>query len=179
MRPFQLSVRTPGDAAPALVALVHGPDHRLAYVNDAYVTAFGTRPTGAPAREAVPELDALGLLPLLDQVLRSGKPRTVKSRKAPDGRSYTFTCTPVAQGDGGGVLVFATDVTDHAEAAERQSQRRENGNRGTLQRSLLPRNWNSPTTCASRPPTSRAAQRPPSAATGTTRSPWAAAAPPS
>ncbi|MEU0075856.1 SpoIIE family protein phosphatase [Streptomyces sp. NPDC006332] len=147
----ELPVREVLDRVPALVALVHGPDHRLGYVNDAYVAAFGTRPTGAPAREAVPELAELGLLPLLDQVLRSGRPRTVKSRKAPDGRSYTFTCTPVAQGDGkdggdGGVLVFATDVTDHAEAAERlrASEREQRETAVTLQRSLLPQELEQP-----------------------------------
>ncbi|WP_409471114.1 ATP-binding SpoIIE family protein phosphatase [Streptomyces sp. HC307] len=143
-----LPVREVLDRVPALVALVHGPDHRLAYVNDAYATAFGVRPPGAPAREALPELHELGLLPLLDQVLRSGKPRTVKSRKAPDGRSYTFTCTPVAEGDGSdpGVLVFATDVTDHAEAAERlrASERRQRETAVTLQRSLLPQELEQP-----------------------------------
>ncbi|MGW3728066.1 ATP-binding SpoIIE family protein phosphatase [Streptomyces sp. F001] len=144
----ELPVREVLDRVPGLVALVHGPDHRLAYVNDAYATAFGVRPPGAPAREALPELHELGLLPLLDQVLRSGKPRTVKSRKAPDGRSYTFTCTPVAEGDGSdpGVLVFATDVTDHAEAAERlrASERRQRETAVTLQRSLLPQELEQP-----------------------------------
>ena len=141
----ELPVREVLDRVPALVALVHGPDHRLAYVNDAYVAAFGVRPVGDPAREALPELDELGLFPLLDQVLRSGKPRTVKSRKAPDGRSYTFTCTPVTEGDGG-VLVFATDVTDHAEAAERlrTSERRQRETAVTLQRSLLPQELEQP-----------------------------------
>lgn len=136
----ELPVREVLDRVPALVALVHGPDHRLAYVNDAYVTAFGPRSPGASASEALPELHETGLLPLLDQVLRSGKPRTVKSRKAPDGRSYTFTCTPVTEGDTAGVLVFATDVTDHAEAAERlrASERRQRETAVTLQRSLLP-----------------------------------------
>ncbi|MCT9084561.1 ATP-binding SpoIIE family protein phosphatase [Streptomyces fulvoviolaceus] len=145
----ELPVREVLDRVPALVALVHGPDHRLAYVNDAYVAAFGLRPPGEPAREALPELDEIGLLPLLDQVLRSGKPRTVKSRKAPGGRSYTFTCTPVTEGDGGGgggVLVFATDVTDHAEAAERlrASERRQRETAVTLQRSLLPQELEEP-----------------------------------
>ncbi|MER7721866.1 SpoIIE family protein phosphatase [Streptomyces flaveolus] len=137
------------DRVPALVALVHGPDHRIAYVNDAYATAFGARPLGRGAREALPELDALGLFPLLDQVQRSGRPRTLKSRKAPDGRSYTFTCTPVTEGDGGGdrgVLVFATDVTDHAEAAARlrASERRQRETAVTLQRSLLPQELEEP-----------------------------------
>ncbi|MDC0773123.1 ATP-binding SpoIIE family protein phosphatase [Streptomyces sp. HD] len=141
----ELPAREVLDRVPSLVALVHGSDHRLAYVNDAYVTAFGVRPPGEPAREALPELAELGLLPLLDQVLRSGKPRTLKSRKAPDGRSYTFTCTPVTEGDGG-VLVFATDVTDHAEAAERlrASERRQRETAVTLQRSLLPQELEEP-----------------------------------
>ncbi|MET4663100.1 anti-sigma regulatory factor (Ser/Thr protein kinase)/PAS domain-containing protein [Streptomyces sp. PvP037] len=142
----ELAVREVLDRVPCLVALVHGPDHRIAYVNDAYTAAFGPRPLGAPARGALPELEALGLLPLLDQVLRSGKPRTVKSRKAPDGRSYTFTCTPVTEGRGRGVLVFATDVTDHAEAAERlrASERRQRETAVTLQRSLLPQELEEP-----------------------------------
>ncbi|MEU8752167.1 ATP-binding SpoIIE family protein phosphatase [Streptomyces chartreusis] len=148
----ELPVREVLDRVPALVALVHGTDHRLAYVNDAYTTAFGVRPSGEPARDALPELAELGLLPLLDQVLRSGKPRTLKSRKAPDGRSYTFTCTPVTEGDGSaatavsGVLVFATDVTDHAEAAERlrASERRQRETAVTLQRSLLPQELEEP-----------------------------------
>ncbi|AOR33472.1 PAS sensor protein [Streptomyces fodineus] len=147
----ELPARDVLDRVPALVALVHGPDHRIAYVNDAYVAAFGVRTMGTPAREALPELVELGLLPLLDQVLRSGKPRTLKSRKAVDGRSYTFTCTPVAQhgdrdGGDGSVLVFATDVTDHAEAAERlrASERRQRETAVTLQRSLLPQELEQP-----------------------------------
>ncbi|MFI8856489.1 ATP-binding SpoIIE family protein phosphatase [Streptomyces prasinus] len=141
-----LRVREVLDHVPSLVALLHGPDHRIAYVNGAYTAAFGARPVGVPARGALPELEELGLLTLLDQVLRSGKPRTVKSRKAPDGRSYTFTCTPVTQGDGNGVLVFATDVTDHAEAAERlrASERRQRETAVTLQRSLLPQELEEP-----------------------------------
>ncbi|WP_225826823.1 ATP-binding SpoIIE family protein phosphatase [Streptomyces naphthomycinicus] len=144
----ELPARDVLDRVPALVALVHGPDHRIAYVNDAYTAAFGARAAGPAAREALPELAELGLLPLLDQVLRSGKPRTLKSRKAVDGRSYTFTCTPVAEGGDrdAGVLVFATDVTDHAEAAERlrASERRQRETAVTLQRSLLPQELEQP-----------------------------------
>ncbi|MCI3245967.1 MULTISPECIES: ATP-binding SpoIIE family protein phosphatase [Streptomyces] len=142
----ELPVRAVLDRVPALVALVHGPDHRVGYVNDAYVAAFGVRPLGEPVREALPELDELGLLPLLDQVLRSGRPRTLKSRRAPDSRYYTFTCTPVTEGDDAGVLVFATDVTDHAEAAERlrASERRQRETAVTLQRSLLPQELEEP-----------------------------------
>ncbi|GAA0622207.1 ATP-binding SpoIIE family protein phosphatase [Streptomyces crystallinus] len=146
----ELSVRQLLGRLPALAALVYGPEHRVAYVNDAYATTFGPRPVGAPAAKVLPELDELGLLPLMDQVLRSGKPRTVKSRKAQGGGSYTVTCTPVelpARGAaGGGVLVFAADVTDHAEAAERlrASERRHRETAVTLQRSLLPQELEQP-----------------------------------
>ncbi|WEH34313.1 serine/threonine-protein phosphatase [Streptomyces sp. AM 4-1-1] len=158
-----LSVRDVLGRLPALVALVHGPDHRIAYVNDAYTAAFGHRPVGAPAAEAMPELAELSLLPLMDQVLRSRTPRTVKSRKVRGGGSYTVTCTPVttpaapgapapaqdgARTDGPrrGVLVYATDVTDHAEAAERlrTSERRHRETAVTLQRSLLPQELEQP-----------------------------------
>ena len=40
----ELAVREVLDRVPCLVALVHGPDHRIAYVNDAYTAAFGPRP---------------------------------------------------------------------------------------------------------------------------------------
>jgi len=199
-----LSARDLLGRLPALVALVHGPDHRIEYVNDAYVAAFGPRPVGVPAAEAMPELAELSLLPLMDQVLRSGTPRTVKSRKVRGGNSYTVTCTPVtctpehrdgdpatadgtdgnpdghsrnadADGDAGqntgrsagrnwnrkkdrdrnrdrsgggrrGVLVYAADVTDHAEAAERlrASERRHREMAVTLQRSLLPQELEQP-----------------------------------
>ncbi|MFJ7414565.1 SpoIIE family protein phosphatase [Streptomyces sp. NPDC098077] len=171
---------------PAPVALLHGPDHRVAYVNDAYEAAFGPRPCGVPAAEAMPELTQLSVVPLLDQVLRSGTARTVKSRRTAEGGSYTVTCTPVAawgntaderdgadQGatadrrdgkgadrgadkggdgrtdarrEGGGVLVYAADVTDHAEAAERlrTSERRHRETAVTLQRSLLPQELEQP-----------------------------------
>ncbi|WP_333734590.1 ATP-binding SpoIIE family protein phosphatase [Streptomyces sp. IBSBF 3010] len=145
-----LSARDILGRLPALVALVHGPHHHIAYVNDAYAAAFGPRPCGAPAAEVMPELAEIGLLPLMDQVLRSGTPRTVKSRKAADGRSYTVTCTPVRpdqeKGRDSGVLVYAADVTDHAEAAERlrASEGRHRETAVTLQRSLLPQELEQP-----------------------------------
>ncbi|MGW6580623.1 ATP-binding SpoIIE family protein phosphatase [Streptomyces globisporus] len=139
-----LSAREILGRLPAPVALLHGPDHRVAYVNDAYEAAFGPRPSGVPAAEAMPELDRLSVLPLLDQVLRSGTPRTVKSRRNTEGGSYTVTCTPIAGEDG--VLVYAADVTDHAEAAERlrTSERRHRETAVTLQRSLLPQELEQP-----------------------------------
>jgi serine phosphatase RsbU (regulator of sigma subunit)/anti-sigma regulatory factor (Ser/Thr protein kinase) len=134
---------------PVLAAVLHGTDHRLAYVNQAYTDVFGSRPLGAPAHSSLPELAELGLLPLMDQVLRSGRPRTVKSRRVERATRtgyYTFTCTPLTAGEETGVLLFAADVTDQAEAAERlrASERRQREAAVTLQRSLLPQELEQP-----------------------------------
>ncbi|MDX3540654.1 serine/threonine-protein phosphatase [Streptomyces sp. MB09-01] len=167
--PDELSVREVLGRLPALVALVHGPEHRVAYVNDAYTAGFGARTPGAPAHETLPELGELGLLPLLDQVQRSGKSRTAKNRTAPGGaHSYTVTCTPVefpkakakaksdthteagagsaAEAHHTGILIHLADVTDHAEAVERlrASERRQREAAVTLQRSLLPQELEQP-----------------------------------
>ncbi|MFH8593481.1 SpoIIE family protein phosphatase [Streptomyces rimosus] len=163
-----LSVHDILGKVPALVAVVYGPEHRIAYVNGAYATVFGPRPPGATAREALPELDALGLLPLMDQVLRSGRPRTVKARRVPGGAGadqsrdgyYTFTCTPIEVAASGpapdpevacvaphkGVLVFGADVTDQVESTERlrAAEARQRAAAVTLQRSLLPQELEQP-----------------------------------
>ena len=146
----ELSVHDLLGQVPALAAVVHGPEHRIAYVNDAYAAVFGPRTPGDTARDALPELDELGLLPLMDQVLRSGKPRTVKSRRVSgaSGRDvyFTFTCTPVSAPAGEGVLIFGADVTDQVESAERlrTSERRQREAAVTLQRSLLPQELEQP-----------------------------------
>ncbi len=142
---------------PAPVAVVRGPDHRVAYVNDAYAALFGPRSPGTPTRESLTELVDLGLLPLMDQVRRSGTPRTLKSRRVPgqtrDARDsfFTFTCTPVRldaadEGSPRGVLVFASDVTDQVVSAERlrESERHQRRAAVTLQRSLLPQELEQP-----------------------------------
>ncbi|WP_420855779.1 ATP-binding SpoIIE family protein phosphatase [Streptomyces oceani] len=134
---------------PALAAVVCGAEHRIAYVNDAWAQVFGPRSVGAPARTALPEVEELGLLPLMDQVLRSGRPRSVKSRRI-EGRNrtsyYTFTCTPITSAEYDGVLIFGTDVTDQVESAERlrSSERRQRQAAVTLQRSLLPQELEQP-----------------------------------
>ncbi|MDH6136323.1 serine phosphatase RsbU (regulator of sigma subunit) [Kitasatospora sp. MAA4] len=134
---------------PAPVAVTYGSRHRLGYANHAYRELFGTRTPGLPADEAMPELAELGLLPLLDQVLRSGRARSVKARciqdAAPGGRARHFnvSCVPLhanepaqvpalTTGSGGsaavregrapapvGVLISAAEVTDQVQAAVR------------------------------------------------------------
>ncbi|WP_431958752.1 ATP-binding SpoIIE family protein phosphatase [Actinacidiphila sp. bgisy160] len=147
-----LPVREVLGRLPALIAVTHGATHHLGYVNEAWAEVFGPRAPGEPARESLPELAELGLLPLMDQVFRSGKPRTVKARKVATATRqgyFTLTCSPVPVKDGGatgGVLVFATDVTDQVQSAERlrESERRLHATAVTLQRSLLPQELEQP-----------------------------------
>ncbi|MEZ0095888.1 SpoIIE family protein phosphatase [Streptacidiphilus sp. EB129] len=104
---------------PALVAVSYGPGHRLGYLNRAYTDVFGPRPTGVPAHQVMPELEELGLLPLMDQAFRTGRPRTVKARKVthPSGTSserpryYTFVCAPVRDSEDLGQQITALAAT--------------------------------------------------------------------
>ncbi len=166
--------------APALTALLHGPDHRLLHVNEAYRTAFGAPPdeaTGTPAQEALPELAALGLLPLLDQVHRSGRParssparpRTAAATPSPARpspyrpRPRTDPRTP--RSSSSPPTSPTTPKPPNASAPANGASAR------PPSRSSAPcsrRNSNSPTTCASPPPTSPEAPKRRSAATGTT-----------
>jgi anti-sigma regulatory factor (Ser/Thr protein kinase) len=116
---------------PALIAIGYGPGHRLGYLSRAYTEVFGPRPTGVPAHQVMPELEELGLLPLMDQVYRTGRPRTVKARKvhhqsaAPgsgaitgsgslvgEPRYFTFVCAPIRESeDLGRQLIELTQLT--------------------------------------------------------------------
>ncbi len=144
---------------PAPVAVTHGPRHQLGYANRAYHELFGERPVGLPAADALPELAAMGVMPLMDQVIRSGRPRSVKARRihGPSGhRYYNVSCVPLGaeeRGTGGaadaapaGVLIFAAEVTDQVLAATRlrEAERRQREAAVTLQRSLLPQKLEQP-----------------------------------
>ena len=109
---------------PALVAVSYGPGHRIGYLNRAYTDVFGHRPTGVPAHQVMPELEELGLLPLMDQAFRTGRPRTVKARKvthssiasspgaaAERPRYYTFVCAPVRESEDLGQQITALAAT--------------------------------------------------------------------
>lgn len=85
---------------PAPVAVTYGPLHQLGYANRAYRELFGDRPTGLPACEALPELGTMGVLPLMDQVIRGGSPRSVKARcilGLTGNRYYNVSCVPLSR----------------------------------------------------------------------------------
>ena len=56
----ELPVHAVLDRVPALVALVHGPEHRVSYVNDAYTAAFGVRPVDEDDRDVAERAVAQG-----------------------------------------------------------------------------------------------------------------------
>src|SRR4051794_4974348 len=60
------------DSALVGIAATSGPDHRLRYTNRACQEIIGERTIGLPAREAFGDLDQLGYVSRLDQVLETG-----------------------------------------------------------------------------------------------------------
>ncbi|MFN7147489.1 MAG: PAS domain-containing protein, partial [Myxococcota bacterium] len=121
------------ESAPAMMALVRGPDHVFDLVNDEYVRSTGrSSPAellGRAVAEAIPEAREQGFVELLDAVYRTGIPvsRREAAIRLPSGtRSFTFRYQRFHDGDAGGVLVHAIDVTEsvaaraRAEESERQ-----------------------------------------------------------
>ncbi|MFJ3788135.1 PP2C family protein-serine/threonine phosphatase [Kitasatospora sp. NPDC090091] len=149
---------------PAPVAVTYGPLHQLGYANRAYRELFGDRQAGLPACDALPELGTMGVLPLMDQVIRGGRPRSVKARcilGLTGNRYYNVSCVPLSRHDQraepddtgdhkdtppAGVLIFAAEVTDQVLAATRlrEAERRQREAAVTLQRSLLPQKLDQP-----------------------------------
>ncbi len=59
---------------PALIAVLHGPEHRYILANNSYRQIVGRdrQLTGKPVREALPELEGQGVFELLDSVYKTG-----------------------------------------------------------------------------------------------------------
>jgi len=109
-------------SAPAAIAVFRGPNHVIEIANDHYLRLAGRRDiTGKPLREALPELDRLGIVALADQVYRTGQPFVGTEFKlvldpdatgAPIERFFNFVCQPVRD-DGriSGLFVHGVEVT--------------------------------------------------------------------
>jgi PAS domain S-box-containing protein len=70
----ELRQRAMLDQMPGFAAVLTGPDHVFAYVNDAYREIGGEREyIGRPVRDVFPELESQGFFALLDQVFTSGE----------------------------------------------------------------------------------------------------------
>ncbi|MEV4177777.1 SpoIIE family protein phosphatase [Nonomuraea sp. NPDC049709] len=66
------------DSAPVGVAATSGPDHQLVYINNAFQKIAGERELGLPVREAFGDLRQQDYFELLDQVLETGRPVSLK-----------------------------------------------------------------------------------------------------
>ncbi|HEY9428533.1 MAG TPA: PAS domain-containing sensor histidine kinase [Gemmatimonadaceae bacterium] len=114
--------------APALMAVLRGPDHVFTLVNDAYYTTVGKRELiGKPVLEALPEVRGQGFVELLDHVLHTGKPYVghevpVKLARwpgsPPEERFITFIYHPLTDPDGtvSAILAHGMDVTEGVRA---------------------------------------------------------------
>ena len=118
--------------APGHMAVLRGPDHIYALVNDAYRRIVGERDLiGKPVREALPELAGQGFFGLLDQVYATGEhfvghQMPAKVRRKPDGPAeeifVDFVFQPIIDEDGqvSGIFIEGSDVTVLERAAEYQ-----------------------------------------------------------
>ncbi|HET9985657.1 MAG TPA: ATP-binding protein [Longimicrobiales bacterium] len=114
--------------APALLAVLRGPDHVFDFMNPKYEQLIrGRDVVGKPVREALPELVDQGLVDLLDRVYETGKPyhgREVRVRlrpargAPPEDRYLNFVYQPLCELDESisGIIVHGVDVTDQVRA---------------------------------------------------------------
>ena len=119
--------------APGHMAVLRGPDHVYALVNDAYRRIVGERDLiGKPVREALPELAGPGLLRAARSGLCDGpNPSSVTRCRPKCGGSQTvpaeeifvdFVYQPIIGADGqvSGIFIEGSDVTVLERAAEYQ-----------------------------------------------------------
>ena len=119
--------------APAMIAVLRGPEHVFAMANPRYERGSG-RAAGAligrPVRAAFPELAGQGLYELPDAAYRTGTPYAgtetpVRLDRAGDGALediyVTFTCQPLRDAAGAveGTVVIAVEVTAYVRARQR------------------------------------------------------------
>ncbi len=112
---------------PAAIGLTTGSSHRWAYVNEHYIRATGRANAsdfiGKTVRDSLPEIEGQGFFDLLDEVYRTGQPRSGREMKAVLNRSGTgqpgesywdFVYQPLRDAEGmvEGILVHSIEVTD-------------------------------------------------------------------
>jgi PAS domain S-box-containing protein len=115
--------------APAAIAILRGPEFRYELSNPLnQELSQGRALVGKTAREALPELEAQGLLRLAERVYRTGEPYLAKefpvAVSTPSGEKTVFmngVYHPLRGPDGSieGVMVFAYEVTDQVLARKK------------------------------------------------------------
>jgi PAS domain S-box-containing protein len=120
-------LRTVFQQAPALIAVLRGPDHVFEMANASYVSLMAGRElVGKPLREAIPEVVEQGFVEMLDGVYATGEAQVGNETPAllDRGRgemeegyyNFVFQALPDADGTVGGILIHAVDVTDQVHA---------------------------------------------------------------
>lgn len=119
---------------PALIAVMHGDNHRYDFVNKVYQQTFGVDDgiIGRPIAEILPGLAEQGLLDLLDKVYRTGKSYHGKEQRIfipanghPERELYlnmSFQPIPGVNGSIEGVFIHAVDVTPLVKARQKSDE---------------------------------------------------------
>ncbi len=118
--------------APALIASLRGPDHRVELANDSFRRTFGGRAlVGKPYRDAVPDLTGQPFFDRLDAVYRTGETyfgtdepmaldRTNSGQLEQIYASYIYQATRNAAGQVDGILIYASEVTEQVLARQQR-----------------------------------------------------------
>jgi PAS domain S-box-containing protein len=122
------------EQAPAVIALLDGPDHRFVLANEMYYQLVGRRDlVGRTVAEALPEVVEQGFIGLLDNVRRTGVPYRgvetwIKFQPIAGGpiedACLNFVYQPVRGigGDVESIFVHAVDITEMVRAREQARQ---------------------------------------------------------
>jgi signal transduction histidine kinase/PAS domain-containing protein len=118
--------------APAIIAVLRGPEHRYELANPRYMQIIGQERSiiGKSIRDALPELTGQGIFELLDRVYQTGEAFTgseilTKLDKTGNGELeevyFNFVYQPAYdnQRNIGGILVHAVDVTEQVKARQK------------------------------------------------------------
>jgi PAS domain S-box-containing protein len=117
------------EQAPTFMALLDGPEHRIARVNPGFKRLIDERDVlGRTVAEALPDAAAQGYVDLLDQVYRTGRAHVAESalytvQAGPDApiheRYVDFVYQPIrnAAGEVSSIFVEGADVTERARSA--------------------------------------------------------------
>ena len=120
------------EEAPMFMALLHGPQHEVEFVNPGYRRLIGHRDiVGRRVADELGDAVAQGYVAMCDEVYRSGVPITANGARyavqvLPGGpvvdRYIDFVLQPVRGSNGAieGVLVLGSDVTDRVQAEIRR-----------------------------------------------------------
>ncbi|GAC1370896.1 MAG: hypothetical protein NVSMB39_4230 [Candidatus Saccharimonadales bacterium] len=121
--------------APAVIAVLRGPNHVFELSNPFYSEITGHRPmVGKPAREALPELEGQGFFEILDTVYQTGQTYygnevRVEVDRTGDGTlseiylNFVYQPSRKANGEVDAILVHAIEITDQVAARKKLEQR--------------------------------------------------------